>query len=44
MSQENVELAHQAYHAVNRRDLDALLELMDAQVEAVPILAGMEGA
>ena len=43
MTQENVELSHQAYDAVNRRDLGALLELMDADVEAVPILAGMEG-
>ena len=43
MSQENVELSHQAYDAVNRRDLGALLRLMDADVKAVPILAGMEG-
>jgi ketosteroid isomerase-like protein len=43
MTQANVELSHQAYDAVNRRDLGALLELMDADVEAVPILAGMEG-
>ena len=43
MSQENVELSHQANEAVNRRDLGALLELMDADVEAVPILTGMEG-
>ena len=43
MSQENVELSHQASDAVNRRDLGALLRLMDADVKAVPILAGMEG-
>ena len=43
MSQGNVELSHQANEAVNRRDLGALLELMDADVEAVPILTGMEG-
>jgi len=43
MTQENVELFHQAYDAVNRRDLDALVRLMDADVEAVPILSGMEG-
>ena len=42
MTQENVELFHQAYDAVNRRDLDALVRLMDADVEAVPILSGME--
>ena len=43
MTQENVELFHQAYDAVNRRDLDAFLGLMGADVEAVPILSGMEG-
>jgi ketosteroid isomerase-like protein len=43
MSQENVELHHRAIDAVNRRDLDALLELMDADVEAVSLLAGIEG-
>src|SRR5215204_1061873 len=43
MSRENVEFSHQANDAVNRRDLGALLRLMDADVEAVPILAGMEG-
>ena len=43
MTQENVELFHQAYDAVNRRDLDAFVSLMDADVEAVPILSGMEG-
>jgi ketosteroid isomerase-like protein len=43
MTRENVELFHQAYDAVNRRDLDALVRLMDADVGAVPILSGMEG-
>ena len=43
MTQENVELFHQAYDAVNRRDLDAFVSLMDADVEAVPILSRMEG-
>jgi ketosteroid isomerase-like protein len=43
MSQENVELARQAYHAFNRRDLDSLLALVDADAEAVPRLAAMEG-
>lgn len=43
MTHENVELFHQAYRAVNRRDLDALVRLMDAGVEPVPILSGMEG-
>jgi hypothetical protein len=32
MSQENVECAHRAYEAFNRRDLDALLALMDPEV------------
>ncbi len=43
MSQENVELTHQAYHAFNRRDLASLLALIDADAEAVPRLAAMEG-
>ena len=37
---DNVELAHRAYDAVNRRDLDGFLGLMDADVE---LLAAMEG-
>jgi ketosteroid isomerase-like protein len=43
MSQENVALAHQIVDAFNRRDLDALLALMDVEVEAVPRLVAMEG-
>ena len=43
MSQENVELALQAYAAFNRRDLAALLALVDADAEAVPRLAAVEG-
>jgi len=43
MSQENVELAQQAFDALNRRDLGAFLALMDADVEAVSRLVAMEG-
>jgi ketosteroid isomerase-like protein len=43
MSQENVELTRQGYDAVNRRDLDAFLALMDEDVQAVSILVAMEG-
>jgi ketosteroid isomerase-like protein len=43
MSKENVELAHQAVGAFNRRDLDALLALIDPDAKALPRLAGMEG-
>jgi ketosteroid isomerase-like protein len=43
MSQENVELAHQAYDAFNRRDFDSLLALLDADAHLVPQLAAMEG-
>ena len=43
MSQENVERARQAYDALNRRDLPAYLALMDADVEAVPRVAVIEG-
>lgn len=44
MSEKNVELHHQAVDAFNRRDLDAFLALMDADVESVPRLASMEGS
>ena len=44
MSQENVELAHQAYRAFNRRDLASLLALVDAEAIAVPRLAAVEGS
>jgi ketosteroid isomerase-like protein len=43
MSQENVELALQAFDAVNRRHLDALLALMDDDVEIVTRIAAVEG-
>ncbi len=43
MSQENVELVHRAIDAVNRRDLAALLAVMDDDVEAAPLMAAMEG-
>jgi ketosteroid isomerase-like protein len=43
MSEENVELAHRVVDAFNRRDLDALLALMDDDVEFVPPLASIEG-
>ena len=43
MSQENVELYYQAVDAFNRRDLDAFLALMDAEVEVGSRLVVMEG-
>jgi ketosteroid isomerase-like protein len=43
MSQENVDLTRRAFQAFADRDLDALLALLDDDVEAIPILAGMEG-
>jgi ketosteroid isomerase-like protein len=43
MSQENVELVHRAFDAFNRRDWGAFLELLDADVRAVPLLAAIEG-
>ena len=43
MSQANVELTRQAYDAFNRRDFDAFLTTMDADVEAVSLLVAMEG-
>jgi ketosteroid isomerase-like protein len=43
MSQDNVDLTRRAFQAFADRDLDALLAILDDDVEAVPILAGMEG-
>jgi ketosteroid isomerase-like protein len=43
MSQDNIELAHQAFDAFNRRDVDAFLEVMAADVEVFPRQAAMEG-
>jgi hypothetical protein len=43
MSRENVELAHQAYEALNRRHLGAFLALIDADAEALPRVVAIEG-
>jgi len=43
MSQENVGLHYRAIDAVNRRDLQAFLALMDAHVEAVSRIVAVEG-
>ena len=43
MSLENVELTYRAFDAFNRRDFDALLALMDDDVESVSRLVPMEG-
>jgi ketosteroid isomerase-like protein len=43
MSQENVELTYRGHDALNRRDLDGFLALMNDGVEARPLLAGLEG-
>ena len=43
MSQENVQLARRAIDAVNRRNLDDLLALMDDDVEAVSRIVALEG-
>jgi ketosteroid isomerase-like protein len=43
MSQGNVELARQSVDAVNRRDLDRILSLMDSDVHAVSRLSAIEG-
>ena len=44
MSEKKVELTHQVYDALNRRDLSAFLAVMHADVEAVPRVAAIEGA
>jgi ketosteroid isomerase-like protein len=43
MSHANVELAHRASDAFNRRDLDAMLALCDPEVEFVSYLMQLEG-
>ena len=43
MSQENVDLTRRAFEAFDDRDLDGLLAMLDDDVEAFPILAGMDG-
>jgi ketosteroid isomerase-like protein len=43
MSRENVGLYRRCIDAFNRRDLDALLALMDDEVEAVSRLVAIEG-
>lgn len=43
MSQENVDLTRRAFQAFEDRDLDTLLAMLDEDVEALPILAAMEG-
>src|SRR5262245_19847759 len=43
MSEENVEKAYRALDAMNRRDLDALLEVMDENVESVSRIVAIEG-
>ena len=43
MSQENVELFHQAIDAFNRRDLDGFLALCDPDMEFISYLAQVEG-
>lgn len=41
--ENNVELAHQAFAAINSRDLDALLALMDPEVVALPRILSVQG-
>jgi hypothetical protein len=43
MSQENVGRHYRAIDAINRRDLDALLALMDDEVESVSRIVAVEG-
>src|SRR3954447_13717155 len=43
MSQENVELTHRAIDAFTQHDLDAVLALMDPDVEFIPRLVEVDG-
>ena len=40
MSQENVEIVRRLLEAVNRRDLDAMLETGDPEIEIVTLMTG----
>ncbi len=44
MSQENVQLVHQALEAFNRRDLDAFLALADPNVDFTPYTVAVQGS
>jgi ketosteroid isomerase-like protein len=43
VSQENLDLTHRTIDAFNRRDLDALLALLDDDAEVAPGAASIEG-
>ena len=43
MSQPNVELVKSLHQAFNRRDIGTFLELLDPDVEWVPMMARLEG-
>ncbi len=43
MSQQNMAIARRTFEAFNRRDMTAFLDLLDPDVEWVPILAVLEG-
>jgi uncharacterized protein len=43
MASENLEQVQRLSSAFNRRDLDELLELIDGDVEWIPIMAALEG-
>jgi ketosteroid isomerase-like protein len=43
MSQETMDVTRRAFQAFADRDLDALLALLDDDIEAFPIVSGMEG-
>jgi ketosteroid isomerase-like protein len=40
MSEENVEIVHRVFEALNRGDLDALVEAYDPEVEIVTLMLG----
>jgi len=41
MSEENVEIVRRAFEALNREDLDALVEAYDPEVEIVTLMLGI---
>lgn len=43
MSRDHVEIAERAYEAIRQRDFDALIPMMDPEVEIVPLVLEPEG-
>jgi ketosteroid isomerase-like protein len=43
MADEDAEIVRKAWAAVNRRDIPAVLDCLDPEIETIPLGAAMEG-